>query len=175
MPFLLLLFLSYFFYYGHHDTIILIILNYNYSHYGFWYNSVFISSPQWYEVSDTGLNSLNAFVTYEAATAAKQFKSRKPGGRCTSILADPPPTQKKAHSTVFDLPLVHDRDESEPRIRLKVYLAEALLEEPRGKMGAYAVKMVMHRVHMEPFSMRHSAQKTLGWCLNFRHCTLREA
>ena len=45
-------------------------------------------------------------------------------------MADTP--QKQALSTVFDPPLLHDRDAMEPHIRPKVYLADALPEEPSG-------------------------------------------
>ena len=60
--------------------------------------------------------------TSEAAITAKIL--RNPGGQCTSVLADTP--KKQAFSTVLDPPQRHERDATEPNIRLNVYLAKAL-------------------------------------------------
>jgi hypothetical protein len=52
----------------------------------------------------------------------------KPNGQCTSFLADTLP--KQASSTVFDPQQVSDADAMEPHIQPKVYICDALPEEP---------------------------------------------
>ena len=80
--------------------------------------------------TDTALNSRNAFVYISgrlpAAIAAKIL--RNPGGRCTSVLAGTP--KKQACGTAFDPSQLHERDATEPHIRLNVYHADALPREP---------------------------------------------
>lgn len=67
-----------------------------------------------------------------AAIAAKIL--RKPDGVCTSFLADTPP--KQVSSTVFDSPQVSDTEATEQHIRPKVYIGDALPEEPSGIVTA---------------------------------------
>jgi hypothetical protein len=55
---------------------------------------------------------------------------QKSVGWCTYFLAETLP--KQAHSTVFDPLQVHDRNATEPYFWPKVYLADALPEEPSG-------------------------------------------
>ena len=62
----------------------------------------------------------------EAAITAKIL--RNPGGRCTSVLAGTP--KKQACGTAFDPSQLHERDATEPHIRLNVYHADALPREP---------------------------------------------
>ena len=64
--------------------------------------------------------------TSAAAIAAKIL--RNPGGRCTSVLAGTP--KKQACGTAFDPSQLHERDATEPHIRLNVYHADALPREP---------------------------------------------
>jgi hypothetical protein len=73
-----------------------------------------------------GLTAGMRSYTSEASIAAKIL--RNPFGRCTSVLADTP--LKQAFSTVFDPSQQHDRDATEPRVRLNVYLANVLSREP---------------------------------------------
>jgi hypothetical protein len=71
--------------------------------------------------------------TSAAAIAAKIL--RNPGGRRTSVLAGTP--KKQACGTAFDPSQLHERDATEPHIRLNVYHADTLPREPirivRGK------------------------------------------
>ena len=59
-----------------------------------------------------------------------------PDGVCTAFPADTPP--KQASSTVFDPPQVSDADATEPHIRPKVYIRNALQEETSGIGTAHA-------------------------------------
>jgi hypothetical protein len=69
----------------------------------------------------------------------------KPDGVCTSFLADTPP--KQASSTVFDPPQVSDADATEPHIRPKVYIRDALPEEPSGIGTAHAEQTIAWPKH----------------------------
>jgi hypothetical protein len=62
------------------------------------------------------------------AIAAKKLWT--PNGMCTSFLADTLP--KQASSTVFDPPQVSNADARERHIQPKVYIHDALPEEPNG-------------------------------------------
>ncbi len=91
-----------------------------------------------------------------------------PDSVCTSFLADTPP--KQALSTLFAPPQVNDTDATEPHIRPKVYIGDALPEEPSGIVTArpeLTTARAKHgdawcshgtflhaAVHMEPFSKR---------------------
>ncbi len=56
---------------------------------------------------------------------------------CNSFLADAPPKQALSNlSTVFAPPQVNDTDATEPHIRPKVYIGDALPEEPSGIVTA---------------------------------------
>ena len=73
-----------------------------------------------------GLTAGMHSYTSAAAIAAKIL--RNPGGRCTSVLAGTP--KKQACGTAFDPSQLHERDATEPHIRLNVYHADALPREP---------------------------------------------
>ena len=73
-----------------------------------------------------GLTGRMHSCTSEAAIAAKILWN--PGGRCTSVLAGTP--KKQACGTAFDPSQLHERDATEPHIRLNVYHADALPREP---------------------------------------------
>ncbi len=66
---------------------------------------------------------------------------------CSSFLADTPP--KPASSTVFDPPQVNDADATEPHIRPKVYILDALppAEEPSGIGTAHAEQTIAWPKH----------------------------
>ena len=66
--------------------------------------------------------------TSAAAIAAKIL--RNPGGRCTSVLAGTPKKQACDTQAAFDPSQLHERDATEPHIRLNVYHADALPKEP---------------------------------------------
>ncbi len=69
-----------------------------------------------------------------------------------SVCRHPP---KQALSTVFAPPQVNDTNATEPHILPKVYIGNALPEEPSGIVtGRPEPNLAMHGVHMEPFSMR---------------------
>ncbi len=68
----------------------------------------------------------------QAAIAAKILW--KPDGVCTSFIANTPP--KQALSTVFAPLQDKDTDATEPHIRPKVYIGDALPEEPSGIVTA---------------------------------------
>ena len=82
------------------------------------------SSGIWLQI--LGLTAGMHLYTCEEAITAKIL--RKPGGRCTSVLAGTP--KKQAFSTVFDPPQLHERDATEQHIWPNVYLVDALLKEP---------------------------------------------
>ena len=60
----------------------------------------------------------------EAAIAAKIL--RNPGGWCTSALAGTPKKQACHGGTAFDPSQLHERDATEPHIRLNFFHADAL-------------------------------------------------
>ena len=64
---------------------------------------------------------------------------------CTSVLADTPP--KQALSAVFAPPQVNDTDATEPHIRPKVYIGDALSEEPNGIVAARPAPTIARPKH----------------------------
>jgi hypothetical protein len=66
-------------------------------------------------------------------------------GVCTSFLAYTPP--KPASSTVFDPPQVSDEDDTDPHIRPKVYIRNALPEETSGIGTAHAEQTIAWSKH----------------------------
>ena len=64
---------------------------------------------------------------------------------CTSFLADTPP--KQALGTVFALPQDNGSDATEPHIRLKVYIGDALPEEPSEIVAARPAPTIARPKH----------------------------
>ncbi len=70
----------------------------------------------------------------------QQKYCKKPDGVCNSFLAYTP--LKPASSTVFDPRQVNDADATEPHIRPKVYIRNALPEETSGIGTAHAEQTI---------------------------------
>ncbi len=83
---------------------------------------------KWYTGLDTRFNRGKHSYVHGPAIAAKILWTTY--GVCTAFLADTPP--KQASSTVFDPPQVSNSDAREQHIQPKVYICDALTEEPSG-------------------------------------------
>ncbi len=102
-----------------------------------------MDSQKWNTGIDTGFNRQKAFVHTRARYRSKILW--KLDGVCTSFLACTPP--KPASSTVFDPPQVSDEDDTDPHIRPKVSIRNALPEETSGIGTTHAEQTIAWPKH----------------------------